>query len=105
MAFEFLAGLDSAVSCNCSYCTRKAAMHLRVGADRFRLLQGEAALSLYRFGTLRARHHFCSHCGIHTHCRPRSAPEQVNVNLHCLEDPALRPATVRRFDGRSWSTE
>jgi hypothetical protein len=70
--------------------------------DEFGLLGGEDALTEYRFGSFRASHYFCSTCGIHTHCRPRSAPEQVNVNLNCVVDRAVRPTDVRPFDGLSW---
>ena len=100
--FEFFSNIDAAVECNCSYCSRKAALHHRVPEDAFRLIEGEGALAEYRFGSLRARHYFCSTCGIHTHCRPRSAPEQVNVNLNCAVDRTLQPAHVRQYDGLSW---
>ena len=100
--FEFLSSVDSAVECNCSYCVRKAALHHRVTADRFRITEGETSLAQYRFGSLRAAHFFCTTCGIHTHCHPRSAPEQVNVNLNCAAETLARPAKVRQFDGRSW---
>ena len=100
--FEFCASLAAGVACNCSYCIRKAALHHRVTEADFRLLEGADALSEYRFGSRRARHFFCSNYGIHTHCRPRSAPEQINVNLNCLADRALRPTEVRAFDGLSW---
>ncbi|MET3515133.1 hypothetical protein ABIC63_002916 [Pseudacidovorax sp. 1753] len=103
--FSFLARLDRAVRCNCSYCVRKSALHHRVTADRFELSDDRNALRMYHFGTHQARHFFCGVCGIHTHCHPRSAPEQVNVNLHCVPDiEALLPAlSVATFDGRSWS--
>lgn len=101
--FEFFSAIAAAVACNCSYCIRKAALHHRIAEGDFRLVDGADALSEYRFGSLRARHFFCSTCGIHTHCRPRSAPEQVNVNLNCLADRAARPAEVRAFDGLSWA--
>ena len=100
--FEFFSNVDAAVACNCSYCVRKAALHHRVTEADFRLIRGDDALAAYQFGTFRARHYFCSTCGIHTHCRPRSAPEQVNVNLNCALDHTTRPTAVRQFDGLSW---
>lgn len=102
--FEFSSDIVKGVQCNCSYCTRKAALHHRVAAERFVLQSGRDALSTYRFGTRRAAHFFCRHCGIHTHCHPRSAPEQVNVNLHCVDEvAAMAPAIeISTYDGRSW---
>jgi hypothetical protein len=101
--FEFHLASLKGVSCNCSYCVRKAALHHRVSAENFRLLAGGAQLSSYQFGTTRARHLFCRTCGIHTHCHPRSAPEQINVNLHCVDAVQHAPIEVSFHDGRSWT--
>ena len=102
--FEFRSSVSRAVRCNCSYCVRKAALHHRVTAENFALLAGENQLTAYRFGTLSASHYFCRCCGIHTHCNPRSAPQEVNVNLHCVEEgTALEPLIeISAYDGRSW---
>ncbi|WP_209502141.1 GFA family protein [Variovorax sp. 1763] len=101
--FEFLLASHQGVSCNCSYCVRKAALHHRVPAGNFRLLAGAQQLSSYRFGTMRARHLFCSMCGIHTHCHPRSAPEEVNVNLHCVDALLDAHIELSLHDGRGWA--
>jgi hypothetical protein len=45
---------------------------------------GEDALTLYRFNTGVAEHYFCSKCGIYTHHRRRSNPNQCGVNVACL---------------------
>lgn len=100
--FEFLLASLKGVSCNCSYCVRKAALHHRVPAKHFRLLSGAERLSSYQFGTGRAHHLFCKTCGIHTHCHPRSAPEQVNVNLHCVDAVQDARVEVSLHDGRGW---
>lgn len=102
--FRFLSHIEEVVQCNCSYCVRKGALHHRIDARHFELLAGARALNLYRFGTLRATHFFCRLCGTHTHCHPRSAPAQINVNVRCVEDVHLWLATVRvrDHDGRAW---
>jgi hypothetical protein len=46
---------------------------------------GESALSVYQFGTMSAKHYFCSKCGIYTHHQRRSNPRQFGVNVACLE--------------------
>ena len=51
-------------------------MAARVGEDR---------LTLYQFGTHTAEHYFCSVCGIYTHHRRRSNPDEIGVNLACLD--------------------
>lgn len=103
--FAFASDIERGTRCNCSYCLRKGALHHRVTNGSFELLGGEDSLRLYQFGTFRARHYFCGVCGIHTHCNPRSAPHQVNVNLHCVEgvDALLSSITLADFDGRNWA--
>ena len=51
----------------------------------FRILEGEDKLATYRFNTGVAEHHFCTVCGIYTHHRRRSNPNQFGVNVACLE--------------------
>ncbi|WP_237022523.1 GFA family protein [Herbaspirillum frisingense] len=105
--FRFLSHIEEVVQCNCSYCLRKAALHHRVDAQRFTLVEGAAMLTRYRFGTLRATHFFCRLCGTPTHCHPRSAPAQINVNVRCVDDACLWLAVlpVRHHDGRAWSLD
>lgn len=49
------------------------------------ILQGEDALTTYRFHTGSAQHFFCSHCGIYTHHRRRSDRNLHAVNVACLD--------------------
>jgi hypothetical protein len=51
----------------------------------FQLTQGEDKLATYRFNTMSAEHHFCSVCGIYTHHKRRSDPDQLGLNVACLE--------------------
>jgi len=51
----------------------------------FELLSGADALSTYRFNTMTAEHHFCSICGIYTHHKRRSNPNELGINAACLE--------------------
>ncbi len=101
--FEIDADLSRLTACNCSICTKKGSVHVRVQPQHFRLIAGEGALREYQFNTRRARHLFCATCGIHPFSHPRAAPEQYAVNVRCLDDFDLADATgVRAFDGRNW---
>ena len=71
--------------CNCSICKRKGAIVAAVPLSGLRIVQGEAALSLYQFNTNVAKHYFCSNCGIYTHHQRRSRPDQYAYNVGCLE--------------------
>ena len=102
--FEADIDLSKVTECNCSICSKKGSLNLRVAPGHFRLLSGEDALTLYQFGLKIAKHWFCKHCGIHTFWNPRAAPDQYSINVRCLDDfetekPNLE---VRVFDGRNW---
>ncbi len=90
-----------AVSCNCSICTKSGFLHLIVPAGKFRLLSGEAGLSTYTFNTGVAKHTFCRVCGIKPFYIPRSNPDGIDINVHCLD---TRPVSVSvtEFDGQNW---
>jgi hypothetical protein len=51
----------------------------------FHITAGEEKLATYRFNTMSAEHHFCSVCGIYTHHKRRSNPDELGVNVACLE--------------------
>lgn len=76
-------------------------LHLIVPRTRFRLMEGEDALSTYTFNTGTAQHYFCRNCGIKSFYVPRSNPDGYSVNVRCLspEPPRL---TIVPFDGRNW---
>ena len=91
-----------ALDCNCSMCSRKGFVHLIVPPEDFELLGGEDALTTYTFNTGVAKHRFCRVCGIHPFYTPRSHPDQVDVNVRCLEEAPLGRFRVEKFDGRRW---
>ena len=88
--------------CNCSICAMSGNDHIIVPASRFRLLQGEASLTEYRFNTGVARHLFCKVCGVKSFYIPRSNPDGVAVTWRCLDDWEAIDAKVTGFDGQNW---
>ena len=100
--YRVTVGSREAVECNCSICTKKGFLHLIVPEEDFKLLRGADALTTYTFGTCVAKHHFCSHCGIHSFYRPRSHPEQVDVNIRCLDGANPSEFHFAHFDGQNW---
>ncbi len=81
--------------CDCSVCIQKGSKHHLLEEGAFRLLSPSSHLSLYQFGTMAAKHYFCSNCGIHTHCNSRVFPNRIAVNLNCVPDVDL--SSVERF--------
>lgn len=100
--FEVEGPIAGVELCNCSICTRTAYLHWYVAPERFRLLTSPDAFATYEFGSRVAKHHFCKSCGISPFRRARSNPEDVDVNLRCLEGVDLDAIPVERFDGRHW---
>lgn len=93
-------GFASARRCTCSICRMRGAVAVTSTPDAFRITEGEDKLATYRFNTMSAEHHFCSVCGIYTHHKRRSAPNQLGINVACLE--GVSPFDFRElvvFDG------
>lgn len=93
-------GFASARRCTCSICRMRGAVAVTSTLDAFRITQGQDKLATYRFNTKTAEHHFCPVCGIYTHHKRRSNPNQLGVNVACLE--GVSPFDFREvivFDG------
>ena len=78
-------GLRTARRCDCSFCRMRGAVAVSAKVGDLNMLAGEDKLSTYQFNTHTAKHYFCSVCGIYTHHRRRSNPEEYGVNAACLE--------------------
>jgi len=90
-----------ALNCNCSVCRMTGYLHVNVPHEQFELVTGRDALASYRFGTGKAEHLFCRHCGVKSFYQPRSHPDCWSVNANCLDEPV--ELAVEEFDGRHWS--
>lgn len=79
-------GLASARRCNCSLCRMRGAVAVTALVDGgLTITRGEENLATYQFNTRVAEHHFCKSCGIYTHHKRRSNPDEYGVNAACLE--------------------
>ncbi|MBR8829871.1 MAG: hypothetical protein N5P05_000589 [Chroococcopsis gigantea SAG 12.99] len=103
-AIRFRVGIKErkAIDCNCSICRKKGFLHLIVKPEEFVLEKGGDRLTTYTFNTHRARHTFCSICGIHPFYHPRSHPGSIDVNIRCLDGDKIGDFTIENFDGRNW---
>lgn len=100
LEFHLPDGIIDPRRCNCSICRRKGAIVGSVPLSGLKIIKGQDKLKLYQFDTKEAEHYFCSVCGIYTHHKRRSNPNQYGINLGCLEgvDPTLITA-VKTYDG------
>ena len=78
-------GLEDPRRCNCSICRMRGAIAASVLLEGLKITKGADLLTLYQFNTMTAKHYFCSICGIYTHHRRRSNPDQYSFNVACLE--------------------
>ena len=88
-------------NCNCSHCAKAGYLHLIVPLSKFTLLAGEECIATYTFNTGIAKHSFCKVCGMKPFYIPRSNPDGIDVNVHCLD---IKPPkmTIVDFDGLNW---
>ncbi|WP_308916761.1 GFA family protein [Jannaschia sp. LMIT008] len=89
-------GLATARRCDCSFCTMRGAVAVSAPKDGITILEGKESLRLYTFNTGVARHWFCGTCGIYTHHRRRSNPDEYGVNVACLE--GISPFDLTQVD-------
>lgn len=78
-------GLPTPHRCDCSFCKRKGAVVAAVPAVDLKVIRGESALRIYQFGKHVAEHFFCGNCGIYTHHRRSTNPQEFGFNVRCLE--------------------
>lgn len=93
-------GLATARRCDCSFCRRRGAAAVSAPLSGVEVVQGDEVLTLYQWGSGTARHYFCRVCGIYTHHRRRSNPDECGINLGCIEGVNPRDlGDIRWVDG------
>jgi len=103
VTFRIAAEISELTTCDCSLCVKKNAVMTKVPEDALTILSGEEVLALYQWNTRRAKHYFCSKCGIYTFHRKRAAPGHYGVNIHCLDGFDPRKVPVRATSGAAMS--
>ncbi len=70
--------------------------------DAFVLESSSDFLGEYVWNKKIAKHYFCNECGVYTHHIRRRDPEQISVNLMCVDDILIPENTViNLIDGAS----
>jgi hypothetical protein len=101
--FEIETDSPELTMCDCSICTKKNALMVKVHESKFKLLAGDESLTEYQFHTKTARHFFCKVCGIYPFHRKRVTPDYLGINVHCLEGFNPAGITVRHAVGAAMS--
>lgn len=95
--------LRSALTCNCSICSKTGTLLAFAPEAQFDLVRGRDVLTDYQFGKKRIHHLFCARCGVRSFARG-TGPGGANVvaiNVRCLDGVDLGALTLKPFDGRS----
>jgi len=103
--FEVDAIIAELTTCDCSLCAIRNALMAKVPEKALTVLEGESLLTLYQWNTRRAKHYFCSRCGIYVFHRKRAAPDHFGINVFCLENFDRGSVPVRATEGRGMTVE
>ena len=103
--FSVDAAITELTTCDCSLCTQRNALMARIPELGLTILAGKTMLTLYEWNTRRAKHYFCSRCGIYVFHRKRAMPDHFGVNVFCLENFDASSVPVRATEGANMSIE
>lgn len=95
----------SVTSCNCSICSRLAALWAYYTRRRARLTAGHEAVAPYLWGDRMLEFYHCRHCGCCTHYESvdKSISSRFAINARCFAPDELTSLRVRHFDGaKTW---
>lgn len=79
-------------------------LHFHVQTTQFKLLTGWDSLTEYRFESLSAQHWFCKVCGVQAFYKSRSNPNEMDINLRCLDtdNVDIYAFEYELTDGQNW---
>jgi hypothetical protein len=103
--FRIDAPITELTTCDCSLCVQRNAVMAKVPEKALTVLEGEDLLTLYQWNTRRAKHYFCSRCGIYVYHRKRAAPDHFGINVFCLERFDIASVPVRATEGANMTVE
>ena len=104
VTFSFISSniLEEVYKCNCTLCVKKSIIMKSIHKSAFVLESSSDFLGEYMWNKRIAKHYFCNECGVYTHHIRRRDPEQISVNLMCVDDILIPENTViNLIDGSS----
>src|SRR5215467_6586240 len=104
IAYTVEADPATAITCNCSICSRLGAVWAFALAARFKLTRGESKLGDYQFNKHVAHHRYCPNCGVESfaHGKGKDGSDQVGINLRCCDGIDVNTLSPKQVDGRSF---
>ena len=94
-------GIEELVRCNCSLCKRRGYIMAKIKLKNLKIKKGQDQLTVYKFGKKHhAEHFFCKNCGIYTHHRSYTNPENYEYNVACIDNvDTFEYKNIPVFDG------
>tara|TARA_B100001109_G_scaffold241938_1_gene226474 strand:+ start:93 stop:449 length:357 start_codon:yes stop_codon:yes gene_type:complete len=77
---------DSFYKCDCSLCKKKSIVMKFLNKENFQIISGHNFLISYKWNKKIAEHFFCKICGVYTHHIRRRDPNQISINVECIDD-------------------
>ena len=94
--------LEEVYKCNCTLCLKKSIIMKSIPKNAFVLESSPEFLGEYVWNKKIAKHYFCNQCGVYTHHIRRRDPEQISVNLMCVDGILIPENTaINLIDGSS----
>ena len=102
--YEAETDLNTVISCNCSHCEKKGFLLSFIGAEQFKLLQGENDLNEYLFNKKKIQHLTCKNCGIQSFGKGTSKEGKLTIalNVRCLDGIDINSLKITAVDGKNW---
>lgn len=102
--YEVQMDIGEVLACNCSRCGRLGSLLAFAPATQFKLLSGDADLTIFEFNQHKIQHQFCSTCGIQSFAigtHPKTGAKMAAINVRCLDDVDVDALKVKKVNGKS----
>jgi hypothetical protein len=96
--------IETAITCNCSICSKKGHILAFSPIKNFKLLSGEESLTTYLFNKKNIQHIFCKTCGVSSFGKGTmpDGTQMAAINIRCLDDFEKIKVPIRQVDGKSF---
>lgn len=103
----FPAITETITSCNCSACSRYAALWGYFPTEDVNITADKDSIGSYCWGDKTIEFHHCKNCGCVTHYTPTilNNTNKMAVNFRLVDSNIVKPLKTRYFDGADTWTE
>ena len=107
--FEVSEPPATVTSCNCSFCSKRGALHAYYTPDQFKLTTARDRVTTYQWRSYNVQHHHCAICGCPTFAESPDfstgvadpSHPKISVNARLFDDFDLDRIEVVHIDGKT----